>query len=475
MGSGTPNSGDNMSGGSSHFESMFLGAALQLLEKESESRRSRVGMSKTDVQQLIKTGMLMKGKGDPTSGAKGKVRFVEKKVTVTAGKFTYYPLRTRGGSSAIGWLRGKHGAHSSLDWHQGFNQGKTDDDGASSDATGTTIDYGKGSYLVFPYDNPRRVEPGRCFVVYDVNKKEESRVWMAKDTEDRKSWMGSIRTAIRVARSTAAASMDIQRCTTLRREILGAVTSSDYTRILKERMGWENDPYGPGGLCVPVAWVHEEMEKIDKGHLAAIENDMTIEQMKKDMLRDTFRIGGQLLHGVNGVEQVVGMLASTILEAGEDGGMELSEAHAVRFAREVLYECSRSQFGGDCFYTTRFLCLSDNLDFIITPEHTSQPLPISFYVEREPYVEPKNENFTVTADLRKLLGSEYEEAVEMTTNQSELLTVHMEAAMVFEVNDMDLSDEGKLARVRTTFKRSFVFADEYPVAVGAGNVHMSLN
>jgi|EP00945_MAST-04E_sp_MAST-4E-sp1_P000513 hypothetical protein len=476
LSSASANGGDNVAHRAAHFESMFLGAALQLLEKESESRRSKVGMSKTDVQQLIKTGLLMKGKGDPTSGAKGKVRFVEKKVTVTAGKFTYYPLRTRGGSSAIGWLRGKHAIPGSLDWNQGSHQGKTDDDGTAPDAVGdgTTIDYGQGSYLVFPYENSRRVEPGRCFIVYDAKKKEESRIWMAKDAEDRKRWMTSIRTAIRVAMSTASASRDIKRCSTLRSEIVGAQTSDDYKHILHRRMGFEDNPYGPGELCVPVAWVHSEMEKIDKGHLAAIENDMTIEQMKKDMLRDTFQIDGQLLHGVDGMEQVVGMLASTILAAGEGGGMQLCEAHAVRFAREVLYECSRSQFGGDCFYTTRFLCLSEDLDFVITPEHSAQPLPISFSVEHEPYVESKRNTDSVKADLRKLLGSEYEEAVQTTADQSELLTVHMEAAMVFEVNDMDLTDEGKLARVRTTFKRSFVFAEEYPVAIGAGNVHMSL-
>ena len=38
---------------------------------------------------------------------------------------------------------------------------------------------------------------------------------------------------------------------------------------------------------------------------------------------------------------------------------------------------------------------------------------------------------------------------------------------------MDLSNDGKLATIETKFKRSFVFAGERPVAVGAGNIHVS--
>jgi hypothetical protein len=431
------------------FESVFLGAALELLEKESEFRRTNVGMSKTDVQQLIKTGHLMKGKGDPTSGGKGKIRFVKKKVTVTAGKFTYFPLRSQK-DSAITWLKG----------------GKSADDDTPAD--GTTIDYGVRKYLVFPFDAPKRVDQDKCFIIYDVDKKDESRVWMASDAVERQRWMTSIRTAIRIANSTATSTRDIEVCGALRNEIVGADYGEEYKRILKKWVG------GGRGLCVPISWVHKEMQKIDKGHLAAIENDMTIEQMKKDMLRDTFHIGGNLIHGVNGVESVVGTLATLILGQG-DAGNKLTQAQAVRFAREVLYECSRSQFGGDCYYTARYLCLSEAMDLIITPEHSVHPLPIIFKVKHEPYMEDSNISLSAKADLLKLLGARYDEAVrESIANEGSLLTVHMESAMVFEVNDMDLSDEGKLARVRTTFKRSFVFAGEYPVALGAGNVFMEL-
>ena len=45
--------------------------------------------------------------------------------------------------------------------------------------------------------------------------------------------------------------------------------------------------------------------------------------------------------------------------------------------------------------------------------------------------------------------------------------------MVFEMNDMDFSSDGKLATIETKFKRIFVFAGERPVAVGAGNIHVT--
>ena len=253
---------------------------------------------------------------------------------------------------------------------------------------------------------------------------------------------------------------------------MAARVANEYVSILKKRM---QSSQGKDGLRVPVAWVHSEMEKVDKDYLAAIENDMTIEQMKKDMLRDTFQIDGTLLHGVDGVETIVGTLAANILRLGE--AMELKEIHAVRFAREVLYECSRSQFGGDCFYTARFLCSSDAMDLVITPQHAAQPLPIIFTVSLEPYMEEMNIMSSLVSRRKSLLnslhGANYDDAVKSNQHQSALLTVHMEASMVFEMNDMDFSSDGKLATIETKFKRSFVFAGERPVAVGAGNIHVT--
>ena len=175
--------------------------------------------------------------------------------------------------------------------------------------------------------------------------------------------------------------------------------------------------------------------------------------MKKDMLRDTFQIDGALLHGVDGVETIVGTLAAKILRLGE--AMDLKEIHAVRFAREVLYECSRSQFGGDCSHT-RFLCSSDAMDLVITPQHAAQPLPIIFTVSLEPYMEEMNIMSSLLSRrkslLNSLLGANYDDAVKSNQHQSALLTVHMEASMVFEMNDMDFSSDGKLATIETKFR-----------------------
>ena len=82
-------------------------------------------------------------------------------------------------------------------------------------------------------------------------------------------------------------------------------------------------------------------------------------------------------------------------------------------------------------------------------------------------------NFYWTHHFYNLLGAKYDDALRSNQHQSALLTVHMEASMVFEMNDMDLSNDGKLATIETKFKRSFVFAGERPVAVGAGNIHVS--
>ena len=105
------------------------------------------------------------------------------------------------------------------------------------------------------------------------------------------------------------------------------------------------------------------------------------------------------------------------------------------------------------------------------------PKPIIFTVALEPYMEEINFLPKLKPPrkslLNNLLGAKYDDALRSNQHQSALLTVHMEASMVFEMNDMDLSNDGKLATIETKFKRSFVFAGESPVAVGAGNIHVS--
>ena len=466
------------------YSQLFFGAALQLLEEESEKRRNTVGMTKTDFQQLIKSGILEKSHGKLKSGAR-KYNFVKKIIEVKAGRLLYYKYTESQGMKPFGNLFGKKESEKEDSvYNNGGNM-------ATHKGEEKLIDFSQGQYLVFPYDDVKNIGPGLCFVLYNVNDEKDARLWKAADPKSCAYWMTAIRTAIRISRSTTTSSGDVKICNQMRKEIMGATIASEYVSILKRRMrnnyayrssnnnnddddGATNNNHADG-LRVPVAWVHSEMEKMDSNYLNAIENDMTIEQMKKDMLRDTFQIDGLLLHGVDGVENIIGTLAAHILHVGES--MDLKEIHAVRFAREVLYECSRSQFGGDCFYTARFLFSSDAMDLVITPQHAAQPLPIIFTVALEPYMEEINFLPKLKPPrkslLNNLLGAKYDDALRSNQHQSALLTVHMEASMVFEMNDMDLSNDGKLATIETKFKRSFVFAGESPVAVGAGNIHVS--
>ena len=116
--------------------------------------------------------------------------------------------------------------------------------------------------------------------MYNIADEKESRVWRAEDAKSCTRWMTAIRTAT-YQRATATSSADVKICNTLRKEIMAARVANEYVSILKK----ECKVVRANGLRV--LWRgHSEMEKVDKDYLAAIENDMTIEQMKKDMLRD---------------------------------------------------------------------------------------------------------------------------------------------------------------------------------------------
>ena len=90
------------------YSQLFFGAALQLLEEESEKRRNTVGMTKTDFQQLIKSGILEKSHGKVKSGGrKYKYNFVKKIIEVKAGKLLYYKFNESQGIKPFGNLFGK--------------------------------------------------------------------------------------------------------------------------------------------------------------------------------------------------------------------------------------------------------------------------------------------------------------------------------------------------------------------------------
>ena len=193
--------------------------------------------------------------------------------------------------------------------------------------------------------------------------------------------------------------------------------------------------------------------------------------MCKDLLRDTFDINGSVFNGDEGLDAIIGTLASSILEMGSANG--ITEAEALAFAREVMYESNRTQFGGDAYEAVDLVCCNHNLVFI-TP-HAQQSNPVRFSVSGSNLdvdIAPgrdgrRTPNSVVSSDdgeddTRGRKGSVGEQL-------HKLLTVDVRASMAFNVNALDIDTDSEAggglvwAKIDAAFERTFVFAGEHPM------------
>ena len=62
------------------------------------------------------------------------------------------------------------------------------------------------------------------------------------------------------------------------------------------------------------------------------------------------------------------------MEAGSTAAVNFSEADALTFAREVLYNSNRTQFGGDAYEAVDLICCNESV--FATPLHDRITIPI---------------------------------------------------------------------------------------------------
>ncbi len=496
---------------SSPYSGIFLSAALELIGEQMKVRRtgtSGVALSKYDSQQIILTGRLKKSKGDPTKkdmnrmsiGSK-TVKWLSKKVAISPGKFVYSStkhnkLHSRQALTAF-FTSSSHG----------------DEEGEKSpEEKGNVIELTPESFHLRTYEDPSKNVPrGCCFIMNDSSSKDrERRVWQAETPAERQKWMTAIRTAVRLAISKESISLAAEQCKSVRDQVYGATDRPSYEKAIEELRG---------SLLVPVEYVRAE-----KKNESVIESDKSMEQMKKDLLRDTFSINGEHYSGASGLEVVIGTLATRILEQGRSIG--LTEAQALTFARQVLYESNRTQFGGDAYEAVDLVCTNHDLIFI-TP-HGQQSSPIELMVYSSPSFAGKNMfgpgySTTVrstTSSTRSTVSTrgklfqnskgiaerDYEElgedaeddedadeeensvgellgdidvATGLPVADENLLTVRVEAKMAFNINGMQIERDDEpedmvWGKIDAMYERTFVFAGEHPMPIGAGTVTLNI-
>ena len=447
---------------SEEFGTMFLNAALALIEKASEQNRGASNslgghtLSKEYAPEVVKMGILRKGRGTITRSMTRQPRWTPKQVVLCPGRFTYYNLKKQ--SQSIGQL---FGSHMSEELSQSQLLAKGDNS--------KNIDITKCSVKAYHFrDTNSNLLSGSesggnesCFMILgrktaggesgDI----KTSLWMAQDANDRQRWIQAIRTASRLTSVTATLKEDSAHCVYVRQQIQECETKEHYLAALSSLLSPRQYSNSNGRVRVPIEWLRKE-----KQNMASIRNDMTMEQATKDLLRDMFELNGVLHEGDKGLVAIIGTLAGNIMNAARNANIVFSEASALTFAREVLYNSNRTQFGGDGYEAVDLICCNAELVFATPLGQVAAPIQIQVTTDGS-----AEEN-----------GGEDEEEEEDDEDQHVFLSVLVTADMTFNMNVLDPTDDDEMvwSKVYAKFERTFVWAGDRAVALGSGAIWCSI-
>ena len=180
---------------------------------------------------------------------------------------------------------------------------------------------------------------------------------------------------------------------------------------------------------------------------------MTMEQATKDLLRDMFEINSTLQAGDQGLVQIIGTLAGHIMEAGgRSAAVDFSEANALTFAREVLYNSNRTQFGGDAYEAVDLICCNE-LVFATPLGQVAAPIQIHVSTERL----GDRSSITTGSGMSSEMGTDdsNDQWSSSSSSQHAVLSVQVQADMTFNINVRDPTDDDEMVwcRVQAKYER----------------------
>jgi len=155
-------------------------------------------------------------------------------------------------------------------------------------------------------------------------------------------------------------------------------------------------------MKVPVQWIRLQLSDNNNNTLSntafhELDVSTSVEQLWKDLLRDSVKFNNEeVLVGdaFHGPERIVGRLTQLILSSSlcdttvqdnSNNNMEqsshnqsvISEAQAIRYARDILLASNRTRSGGDSYYCAENLCLNRNMIVICPSSSEATPLSIT--------------------------------------------------------------------------------------------------
>ncbi len=341
---------------------IFLRALLGLLN-ERESTATEIGMNDPNV---IKCGPLKKA-SHVLSGI-WKMKYVE----IRRGMLTYFEDTVSGDRDACSLLQ----KNIPLDSNE------------------------TSCRAVKIHRNGLNMVPG---AIFELKVGKFGRLWLARSRAERQTWIEAINQAM-VGRSiTQDATHDHGKS--------GAVNSrSPYKDDLKQylkvkavlknaksKREYINGMASLAGekeyLTIPIRWI---MAQIDNGNVRADSSGSMgafvdeslhsgVEQLWRDLRRDTVKINDELFKGDSGhgAEKMVGALTRNILAVSRSDSKyyryAISESKAVSYARDILLSINRTSSGGDSYFCID--TLSSNSDLVVLVPSSREAEPLSITVE----------------------------------------------------------------------------------------------
>ena len=335
---------------------IFIRAMLGLLN-ERDKKATEIGMNDPNT---IKSGPLKKA-SHLVSGV-WKVKFVE----VRRGMFTYYEDAVSGDKSS------------------GLLQKNVPLDYNSCSCRAVKI-HRKGLNIT------------TAGAIFEIKVAGTSRLWLAKSRDERHAWIQAINDAMvggsvtrggdvttdhrglfRGVNSKSPYKRDLKKYMRIKNTIKNAKTKHEYIQTIGELLGTSLD--------IPVKWIMEQVDSNPTSGIAGVFHEESItsgvEQLWKDLQRDSIKINDELIEGNSGghaPEKMIGALIRIIIGTSRSSSAKraISESRAFAYARDVLLSTNRTRSGGDSYFCIDTLCNNPNLIITVPSSREAEPLSIS--------------------------------------------------------------------------------------------------
>jgi hypothetical protein len=246
--------------------------------------------------------------------------------------------------------------------------------------------------------------------IFELKVGSTGRLWLCRSKAERQSWIQAINDAM--VNSTGRPSTqgtwnahgkhgtvnsrspfrdDLRLYLKIKNGLKKAETKQEFVNSLGMLLG--RDP-----MNVPVRWIMQQQVDSSKGGImrsntnansnagggAFVEKGMAddIEQLWRDLSRDTIRINGELFCGDSGhgPEKMLGALTRDIVGVSRSESQyryAIPESKAVAYARDVLLSINRTRSGGDSYFTIDTLSTNSDLAVLTPSSREAEPLSIS--------------------------------------------------------------------------------------------------